>query len=67
LEVPLQPLGPSFLLQSVLLSDLVGCDSPLHIKMAVSRFFKFDGAKQPLQGSEQRTDLGVFFKGREAP
>jgi hypothetical protein len=29
-------------------------------------FFKFDGAKQPLQGSEQR-DLGVFSRAEEPP
>jgi hypothetical protein len=33
LIVPLMPLGPSCLLQTILLSDLVGCDSPLQIVM----------------------------------
>ncbi len=28
------PLGPSCLLQTILLSDLVGCDSPLQIEVA---------------------------------
>ncbi len=30
-KVPLLPLGPFYLLQAILLDDLVGCDSPLQI------------------------------------
>jgi hypothetical protein len=33
--VPLLHLGRSCLLQTILLSDLVGCDSPLQIVMAI--------------------------------
>jgi hypothetical protein len=33
--VPFLPEGPSCPLQTILLSDLVGCDSPLQIEMAV--------------------------------
>ncbi len=41
LKVPLLPLGPSCPLQTILLRDLVGCDSQLQIVMAISRaFFK---------------------------
>jgi len=37
------PLRPSCLQQTILLSDLVGCDSPLQIVMAVwHTFFKFE-------------------------
>ncbi len=41
--VPLLPsLGPSCPLQTILLSDLVRCDSPLQIEMAVCHnFYKF--------------------------
>jgi hypothetical protein len=35
LKVHLLPLGPSCPLQTILLSDLVKCDSPLQIVMAV--------------------------------
>jgi hypothetical protein len=35
--VPLLPLGPCSPVQTILLSDLVGCDSPLQIVMAVWR------------------------------
>ncbi len=35
-KVPLLPLGHSRPLQTIQLSDLVGCDSPLKIVMAVS-------------------------------
>ncbi len=42
LKVSLLPLGLSFTLQAILLSDLVGCESPLQIEMAVWRaFLKF--------------------------
>jgi hypothetical protein len=34
-KVPFLPLGRSCPLQTILLSDLVGCDSPLQIVMAV--------------------------------
>jgi hypothetical protein len=37
LKVPLLHLGPSCLLQTILLSDLVRCDSPLQIVMAIWR------------------------------
>jgi hypothetical protein len=41
--VPLLPLGPSCPLQTVLLSDLVGCGNPLQIVMAIWRtFLKFE-------------------------
>jgi hypothetical protein len=30
LKVPLLPLGRSYPLQTILMNDLVGCDSPLH-------------------------------------
>jgi hypothetical protein len=36
---PLQPLGPSCPLQTILLGDLVGCGNPLQIVMAVWRTF----------------------------
>ena len=39
LKVPFLPLGRSCPLQTILLSDLVGCDSPLQIVMAVWRPF----------------------------
>ncbi len=39
LKVPLLLLGPSCPLQTILLSDLVGCDSPLQIVMVIWRFF----------------------------
>ena len=39
LKVPFLPLGHSCPLQTILLSDLVGCDSPLQIVMAVWRHF----------------------------
>ncbi len=43
LKVPLLTLGPSCPLQTILLSDLLGCGSPLQILMAVWRtFFKFE-------------------------
>ncbi len=35
LKVPLLPLGPSCPLQTILMNDLFGCDSPLQIAMAV--------------------------------
>ncbi len=37
LKVPFLPLGHSRPLQTMLLSDLVGCDSPLQIEMAFWR------------------------------
>ncbi len=41
--MPLLPLGSSFPLQTILLSDLIGCDSLLQIVMAVWRtFLKFE-------------------------
>jgi hypothetical protein len=44
--VPLLPIGRSFPLQTILLSDLVGCDSPLQIVMAIWRAFKkFEASK----------------------
>jgi hypothetical protein len=43
LKVYLLPLGPSCPLQTILLSDLVGCDSPLQKDMAVwHTFLKFE-------------------------
>jgi hypothetical protein len=39
--VSLLPLGLSCPLQTILLSDLVGCGSPLQIVMAVSRLAHF--------------------------
>jgi hypothetical protein len=35
LKVPLLPFGPPCPLQTILMSDLVGCDSPLRIIMAI--------------------------------
>ncbi len=44
--MPLLPLGPSCPLQTILLSDLVGCDSPLQIVMAIGcTFFKFEASQ----------------------
>ncbi len=37
--MPFLPLGPSCPLQTILLSDLVGCGSPLQIVMAVCLHF----------------------------
>ncbi len=37
LKVPLLPLGPSCPLQTILLSDLVGCDSPHQIVIVIWR------------------------------
>jgi hypothetical protein len=64
------PLGSSCPLQTILLSDLVGCDSPLQIIMAVWRavFLNFqacchaqlDGQHCPL-----RTFHGLFFSRAE--
>jgi hypothetical protein len=49
LKVPLMPLGPSCPLQTILLSDLVGCGSLLQIVMAVGiSFFTFKVCQQPL-------------------
>ncbi len=46
LKVPLLPLGPSCHLQTILLSDLVGCDSPLQKVMAFwCTFFKFEACQ----------------------
>jgi hypothetical protein len=43
LKMTLLPLGPSSPLQAILLSDLVGCGSPLQIVIAVCcTFFKFE-------------------------
>jgi hypothetical protein len=43
LIVPLLPLGPSCPLKTILLTDLLGCYSPLQIVMAIWRiFFKFE-------------------------
>jgi hypothetical protein len=39
LKVSLLPVGRSCPLQTILLSDLVGCDSPLQIVMAIWRTF----------------------------
>jgi hypothetical protein len=39
LKGPLMPLGPSCFLQTILLSDLVGCDSPLRIIMPFDAHF----------------------------
>ncbi len=44
--VPLLPLGPSCPLQTILLSDLVGCGSPLQIVMAVGALFLNFEARQ---------------------
>ncbi len=44
--MPLLPIGRSCALETILLSDLVGCDSPLHIVMAIWRAFKkFEASK----------------------
>ncbi len=44
LKVPVLPLGPSCPLQTILLNDLIGCNSSLHIVIAVwCTFFKFNG------------------------
>jgi hypothetical protein len=43
-NVPLLPLGLSCPLQTILLSDLVGCDSPLQIVMVVWRRKAFKNA-----------------------
>jgi hypothetical protein len=49
LKVRLLPLGSSSPLQTILLSDLVGCDSPLQIVMAFSKFFfKFDALESAI-------------------
>jgi hypothetical protein len=50
LKVPLLPLGPSCPLQTILLSDLVGCDNSLQMVMAVWHTFfnNLKCAKQPL-------------------
>jgi hypothetical protein len=40
LEVPLLPLGPYCHLQTILLSDLAGYDSPLQIFMAIGTLFQ---------------------------
>ncbi len=40
-KVPLLPLVPSYPLQTIFLSDLVGCDLPLETVMAVWRNFFF--------------------------
>ncbi len=39
LKVTLLPLGPPCPLQTILLSDLVGCDNPLLIIVAIWRTF----------------------------
>ncbi len=42
-KLPFLPLGPSCTLQTTLLSDLVGCGSPLQIVMAIwHTFLKFE-------------------------
>ncbi len=44
--MPLLPIGRSCALETILLSDLVGCDSPLQIVMAIWRAFKkFEASK----------------------
>jgi hypothetical protein len=46
LKVPLLTLEPSCRLQTILLNDLVGCDSPLRIVMAIWRpFLKFEACQ----------------------
>ncbi len=40
--MPLLPLRPYSALQTILLSDLVGCDSPLQVVMDVGPLFKFE-------------------------
>ncbi len=49
LKMPLLPIGPSSPLQTILLSDLFRCDSPLQIVKAVwhTFFYNFKPAKQP--------------------
>jgi hypothetical protein len=42
LKVPLLPLGPYCPLQTIFLSDLVGCNLPLQTVMAVWRNFFFN-------------------------
>jgi hypothetical protein len=49
LKVPLLPSGPSCPLQTILQSDLVGCDSPLPILMPFGALFpNLKLAKRPL-------------------
>ncbi len=75
-KVPFLPLGRSFLLQTILLNDLVGCDSPLQIVMAfwctiiVSRGLSHPTQKVLIQikrvpNCPLITYQGIFFKGRE--
>jgi hypothetical protein len=54
LKVPFLPLGSSCPLQTILLIDLVGCDSPLQIIMAIWRSFFpiLKRAKRPLLSAE---------------
>ncbi len=67
LKVSLLPLGPSCRLQTILLSDLVGCACQLQIELAVWRtfFLNLKRAKQPLQFAAgcnaQTTEQIQFF------
>jgi hypothetical protein len=50
LKAPLMPIGRSCPLQTILLNDLVGCDSPLQIVMVVWRTIIFSrGLSHPTQ------------------
>jgi hypothetical protein len=63
LKVPLLPLGRSCPLQTILLSDLVGCDIPLQIVMAfwrtiiVSRGLSHPTQKVQIQTKRRQTAI----------
>ncbi len=55
LKVPLLPLGRSCPLQTILLSDLVGCDSPLQVVMAIWHpFWNLTKFAPNIHNSQQR-------------
>ncbi len=58
IKVSLLLLGPSCPLQTILVSDLVGCGSPLQIVMAVWRtFFKFEARQTAIYSFQRRLFL----------